>query len=80
MKGLDAWITGNYGEDHPDNTDDRDEEESCGPNRRYHLKTADGPLAFVFCDHCTLTTTRFELADGELVKHNEPCRECGGSE
>jgi hypothetical protein len=19
MKGLDAWITGNYGEDHPDN-------------------------------------------------------------
>lgn len=27
MNGLDAWITGNYGEDHPDNTDDRSDRE-----------------------------------------------------
>ena len=25
--GLDAWITGNYGEDHPDNLDDRSDQE-----------------------------------------------------
>lgn len=27
MNGLDAWITGNYGEDHPDNVDDRSDQE-----------------------------------------------------
>ena len=46
-----------------------------GQVRRYVLKTADGPIRFVFCDHCALTTTRWTLAEGDPV--NEPCMECG---
>ncbi|GAI81437.1 unnamed protein product [marine sediment metagenome] len=38
MKGLDAWITGNYGEDHPDNIDDRTDKE----RHEAILRTIDG--------------------------------------
>jgi hypothetical protein len=76
---LDRWITGNYGGDHPDNTDER-EEIARGSNRYYHLKTADGPLTFVFCDRCVMTTTTWTEADGELAEDDKPCMECGWTE
>jgi hypothetical protein len=65
MRGLDAWITGNYGEDHPDNVDDRSDRERheavCRAIDRDRRRRA---LNNGRCPECNAILTKQAYVDG----------------
>jgi hypothetical protein len=71
MRGLDAWITGNYGEDHPDNVDDRSDRErheaicrAIDADRKRRAREQGR------CEECGCILTRNDYVRSE-------CAECG---
>lgn len=67
---LDRWITGNYGEDHPDNVDDRTDRErheaTCRAIDRERRRRA---LDNGYCPECNIILTKQAYVDGV-------CQEC----
>lgn len=51
-RNLDAWITGNYGEDHPDNVEDREPHE-------YPAVVGGKVETYIICEGCGLHFRKF---------------------
>lgn len=68
---MDRWITGNYGEDHPDNVDDRSDRERheaiCRAMERDRRRRS---LGNGLCFECNIVLSKDAYSNGT-------CQQCG---